>query len=265
MSLPADSAGNNGHASKLRRFWAIGVVAVATTTVVARQPFDNGPAIRSDGYGYHAWTYAILRGDLNFKDLNNETYAFHETRPGYWSNVYPPGVALARMPFMVWLVGRGDEFGRPTPAEHVAAATLSAIALIATSALLFYASRCVGATDLSANVAVLAVVFGTGLFHYATYDAGYSHCWTALGMSALVALVAPLVESGQPHLGGRDRPSRGLAGAFTQYKRLRACNSGWVVFRFRAAPTESAAASGHSQYRVAHRRHRAGNRHSSFR
>jgi len=174
----------------LRRFWGLGLIAVTTILVLATQPYDNGPAIRADGVGYHAWTYAILRGDLNFRGLANDTYAFTETRPGYFWNSYPPGVALARLPVMAWLVGSGSDFGQPTPAEHAAAAILSAIALLAAAALLFYTCRIIGARRLSANVAVLAVVFGTGLFHYATYDAAYSHVWTVLGLSALLALAA---------------------------------------------------------------------------
>jgi len=63
---------------------------------VPLQPFDNGPAIRADGFSYHA--NAILRGDLNSQGLGNDTYAFRETRPGYWRNSNPPEVALTRMP-----------------------------------------------------------------------------------------------------------------------------------------------------------------------
>jgi hypothetical protein len=154
------------------------------------QPFANGPPIRSDGYGYHAWTYALLRGDLNFVGLPNETVAFHETRPGYWCNMYPPGVALVRFPVMAPLADGGDRFGFPTTAEHVLCVVLSALALVATAILLFYTCRSAGAGPLAANVAVVAVVFGTGLFHYTTYDGSYSHCWTVLGLTSLLALVA---------------------------------------------------------------------------
>jgi hypothetical protein len=190
MTVPALPAGNNRLLSLLRRFWGLGLVAVTTILVVATEPYDNAPVIRADGVGYHAWTYAILRGDFNFRDLPNETYAFTETRPGYFWNSYPPGVALVRLPVMVWLVGHGDDFGRPTTGEHVAAAICSALALIATAALLFYTCRVAGASYTSANVAILAVVFGTGLFHYATYDAAYSHVWTVLGLAALAAIAA---------------------------------------------------------------------------
>ena len=190
MTVLGPPAGNNRLLNLLRRFWGLGLVAVTTILVVATQPYDNSPVIRADGVGYHAWTYAILRGDLNFRDLPNETYAFTETRPGYFWNSYPPGVALARLPAMVWLVRHRDDFGRPTTREHVAAAILSALALIATAALLFYTCRVAGASFQSANVAILAVVFGTGLFHYATYDAAYSHVWTVLGLSTLAALAA---------------------------------------------------------------------------
>jgi hypothetical protein len=196
MTLPAATAGNNRLPGLVRRYWSVVLIAVTTTIVCALQPFDNGPAIRSDGFGYHAWTYAILRGDLSFEGVRNDTYAFHETRPGYWWNVYPPGVALARLPVMLPLAAASDRFGHPTPAEHVAAVVLSALALMATALLLHFTCRAAGAGDGPTNVAVLAVVFGTGLFHYATYDASYSHVWSALGFSALVALAARSARRG---------------------------------------------------------------------
>src|SRR5262249_7296190 len=161
-------------------YWGLGLIAVATAAVAASQPFDNGPAIRADGYGYHAWTYAILRGDLNFAGLPNETGAFHETRTGHWSNMYPPGVALIRLPVMAFLVDRGVPYRHPTAAEHAAVAILSAFAVIVASALIAYTCRVAGASWGSTNLALLAAVFGTGLFHYSTYDASYSHCWTVL-------------------------------------------------------------------------------------
>jgi hypothetical protein len=190
MTPAAATVGNDRLTNVLRRYWSLILIGAATTFVAALQPFDNGPPIRSDGFGYHAWTYAILRGDLNFVGHANETYAFRETRPGYWGNTYPPGVAVARLPIMALLVGNGDRFGRPTVGEHVAAVVLSALALLATAVFLFSVCRTAGAGYDAANVAVLAVVFGTGLFHYATYDASYSHVWSALGLTALVTLAA---------------------------------------------------------------------------
>ena len=196
MTVPAPAAGNNRVFSGLRRCWGLALIAVTAILVAATQPFSNGPVIRADGYAYHAWTYAILRGDLNFHRLENETFAFNETRPGYYWNSYPPGVALARLPVMAWLADRKGKFGSPTRAEHAAIAVLSALALIGTAALLFYTCRVAGAGNNSANVAVLAVVFGTGLFHYATYDAGYSHVWSALGLATLAARVARSLSRG---------------------------------------------------------------------
>jgi hypothetical protein len=190
MTVNAPSFGTSRGSRLLRRYWCPVLVAVVTIPIAALQPFHNGPPIRSDGFGYHAWTYAILRGDLNHAGVSNETYAFHETRPGYWWNVYPPGVALARLPIMAPLVAFGGQFGRPTIAEHVAAVALSALALLFTAVMLVSVCRTMGASDGSANLAAAAVVFGTGLLHYATYDCSYSHCWSALGLTALLAIAA---------------------------------------------------------------------------
>jgi hypothetical protein len=183
----APTAGTSPAPGLLRRCWGPAAVVVAANVVAACQPYSNGPPIRSDGYGYHAWTYPLLHGSVNFVGLPNDTYAFHETRPGYFWNVYPPGVALARLPVMAF-IARGDPYGAPTIAEHVAVVILSALALIATAFLLFSTCRNCGAGPTASNVAVVAVVFGTGLFHYAMYDCSYSHVWTAFGFTALMAL-----------------------------------------------------------------------------
>src|SRR5437868_2571621 len=140
----------------LRRHWGFGLIVLVTSPVAVSLAISPGTVIRSDGWGYHAWTYAILRGDLNFEGLSNHTYAFHENRPGFWSNSYPPGVAIARFPVMAFLVGSGEQFGRPTAAENWAVQILSALALLATALLLNYACRTAGAADGPTNAAILA-------------------------------------------------------------------------------------------------------------
>jgi hypothetical protein len=49
-----------------------------------------------------------------------------------------------------------------------------------------------------ANAAGLLLTFGTGLFHYGTYDASFSHIYSALLVSLLVWLTARAAGQGQP-------------------------------------------------------------------
>ncbi len=89
----------------------LAALAVVLGWVTLTRPYDNGPPIRSDGLGYHLWTYALLRGDLNFA-CYREAYAdadcFVPGDParGFWHNKYAPGVALVRLPVMAFLADR---------------------------------------------------------------------------------------------------------------------------------------------------------------
>src|SRR5438477_11634561 len=153
MTVDAPANVSNPGLGILRRHWGVGLIVLVTLPIAVSLAISFGNVIRSDGWGYHAWTYAFLRGDLNFVGLSNHTYAFHENRPGFWSNSYPPGVAIARFPVMAFLVGSGEQFGRPTAAENWAVQMLSALALLATALLLSYACRKAGAADGPTNVA----------------------------------------------------------------------------------------------------------------
>ena len=48
---------------------------------------DYWPPIRSDGCGYHIWTYAILKGDLSFSWYEGEPsdVALHQPDPAFFA------------------------------------------------------------------------------------------------------------------------------------------------------------------------------------
>jgi hypothetical protein len=93
-----------------------------------------------------------------------------------------------RFPVMAPLVDRSPGAPLVSQAEHHANAALSAVALVLTTVLILASAFRLGANPGRANLAVLAAVFGTGLFHHATYDAGITHIYAALGVSLLVWL-----------------------------------------------------------------------------
>jgi len=165
-------------------------VAAALVPVTALKPYANGPPIRSDGVGYHLWTHAVLAGDLNFARFHathtDDALHLSDGRRGFWANKYPPGVALLRLPFMAPFVDLSLPAGTITPGEHRVALLLAAAALLAVVALTADACRRSGVSDRSSHAAVLAVTFGAGLFHYATYDASFSHVYSALGVALLL-------------------------------------------------------------------------------
>jgi hypothetical protein len=179
-------------------FWArwrsLLVVLAAVALVTAFRPYKRHPAIYADGVGYHLWTRAILDGDLSFR-----RYAGHEEVRGLrladparrvYQDKYPPGLALLRLPVMAPLTHRGTARPLVSHAEHEASRALAALALLLTCLLCLRTCRLLRIETGPGHVALLTTVFGTGLFHYGTYDGCMSHVYSALGGAVLAWLGA---------------------------------------------------------------------------
>ena len=185
-----------------RRWWSVLVVALAATAVTVYPTYSNWPPIRSDGAGYHIWTYALLKGDLSFSwyEGNPAEVALHRPDPAVprYTCKYPPGVALVRLPVMACVTDPARNGPPYSPAEHWACLALGAAALVATAALGLDACRRVGVPAVWGNVSVLLLTFGAGVFHYGTYDASFSHVYSALLTAALVWAAVRAVERNRP-------------------------------------------------------------------
>jgi hypothetical protein len=183
------------------RWRSLVVIALVTIPVAVFQPWKNGPPIRSDGEGYHLWTRAFLEGDLSFRRHAGETGLFlADPARIIYQNKYPPGVALLRFPVMAFLVDSRP--GSPTisRAEHGANIVLSAAALIAVCYLSLRTCQLLALDVASSHGALLALVFGTGLFHYATYDSSFSHIYSALGVAFLTWIGVRTIVGQGDHL-----------------------------------------------------------------
>jgi hypothetical protein len=186
----------------LWQWFSVVVVALLATAVTVYPPYNNWPPIRSDGAGYHIWNYALLKGDLSFSwyEGDPKEVSLHQPDPAQkrFTCKYPVGVALMRLPVMA-LVTDSAHNGLPySRGEHWACLALAAAALVGTVWFSLVACRHAGASALWSHVAVFALTFGTGLFHYGTYDASFSHVFCALAASALVWLVLRSANSGRP-------------------------------------------------------------------
>lgn len=171
------------------RWRSLIVIILITVPVACFQPWKNGPPIRSDGEGYHLWTRALLERDLSFRRYAGAAGLFLADRErNIYQNKYPPGVALLRFPVMAFLVDRQSGAGAISRAEHAANVVVSAAALLALCYLLLCTCQLLALDVSSSHVALLAGVFGTGLFHYATYDSCFSHIYSALGVACLLWL-----------------------------------------------------------------------------
>jgi hypothetical protein len=189
--------------SPLLRSLPLLVIAMAAIWATVATPYRTaGPAIRSDGYGYHAWTRAIVTGDLSFCDDQElvvvQAISAVDPERGVCQNRYPPGMALLRLPVTGWLVDGDASDPRPSAAEHRAALWLGAATLVATAALVADAARRLGVGAAVVAVALVTGTFGTGLFHYSTYDASFSHGTSGLLVAGLCWVGARSAARGAP-------------------------------------------------------------------
>jgi hypothetical protein len=168
----------------------LSLLAFITGWVSYYAPYNNGPAIRSDGTGYHLWTRALLDGDLSFCrwwDTPERPFSVDGPRKAYCQNKFPPGVALIRFPVMAFLVDRSDPNKLDiTPAEHFASQVFGGAVLWLQAALLIWAATLSRLAPWRSCAAITLCVFGTGLFHYATYDGSFSHIYSAFFCALLL-------------------------------------------------------------------------------
>jgi hypothetical protein len=185
----------------LHRWHSLVVIALVTIPVAFFQPWKNGPPIRSDGEGYHLWTRALLEGDLSFRRHAGKAGLFlADPVRIIYQNKYPPGVALLRFPVMAFLVDRRPGSPAISGAEHWANMVLSAAALLAACYLSLRTCQLLALDVASCHGALLALVFGTGWFHYATYDSSFSHVYSALVVAFLAWLGVRTIVRRSDHL-----------------------------------------------------------------
>ncbi len=166
--------------------------------VTVNPPYSNGPPIRSDGAAYYAWTEAILHWDFGFCDLPQMNGALPQLtgrnpqHPDRCVLKYEPGLALLRFPVMgpVAAIANGDDqdLTHVSTAEQKANQWLSVLALLLTITFMGASMRALGVRRLLTDATLLIATFGTGLFHYATYDSSYTHVYTAMLVAMLVYL-----------------------------------------------------------------------------
>ncbi|HEY7308492.1 MAG TPA: hypothetical protein VH643_03920 [Gemmataceae bacterium] len=184
-----------------QRWRSLVVIVLVTVPVACLQPWKNGPPIRSDGEGYHLWTRAFLERDLSFRRHAGESGLFLSDRDrDIYQNKYPPGVALLRFPVMTFLVDRRPGVSAISKAEHWANVVFSAAALIAVCYLSLRTCQLLALDASSNHAALLAGVFGTGLFHYGTYDSCFSHVYSALAIAFLLWLGVRTIVRRNNHL-----------------------------------------------------------------
>ena len=159
------------------------------------------PPIRSDGFSYYVYLPSwFLYGDSTLDAVardccGGEFPAFTaiirwpDTRR--WVNAHPIGVAILQTPF--FLVGHGlTKWSNLSPDgftfyyQHAAglAGTFWTIAGLFVLRLVLRRRFSDGVTAAT----LVALLFGTGLYHYATFDSSYSHAYSFFLLAALLWL-----------------------------------------------------------------------------
>jgi hypothetical protein len=161
-----------------------------------------GPPIRSDGYSYYVYLPSwFIYGDTTLRSVANDCCggSFPEysaiirwPRTRRWVNAHPIGVAVMQTPFFLtahalthWTNLSADGF--TVYYQHAAGLSGLAWTIVGLLILQRILRRHFGARV--ADVTVVALFFGTNLFHYATYDSTYSHAYSFALFAALLDLI----------------------------------------------------------------------------
>ena len=186
--------------STLGRFALLTLSAVLAWTVIFT-PYNNSPPIRSDGTGYHIWVHAFKDRTWNF--CNHEAVlepvgaiAMRSVDNNVCGNKYPPGVGLIQFPFTSLLSSENIVDGF-TEEANLTILILASALLIGTVYITGLTMHTLSVTPITIFLASFAGIFGTGLFHYATYDASFSHVYSAFFFACTLYIATKLDDAGR--------------------------------------------------------------------
>tara|TARA_R110002126_G_scaffold290914_2_gene449542 strand:+ start:56236 stop:57537 length:1302 start_codon:yes stop_codon:yes gene_type:complete len=194
------------------------VAALLASALVYSQQY-NGPPIRADGFGYYAFvTTVFVDRDMSFKTAIDQigpgSRHGEKIKPfglgrdnvsGKIFNKYTPGTAVLESPFFLLAAGAAHLFGYEQDGYskpfQVANVISGAFYLSAGVALLFLFLQGAGLGKLATVEVIILLVFATNVFHYATYDASFSHIYSFFAVALLVYLTQRYRQSKQPSIG----------------------------------------------------------------
>jgi len=165
----------------------------------------NYPVIRSDGEGYYAYLPAVvLYHDITLHSLIKKP--LHDQVPqgvSHWNNTksylikYPSGEAILMTPFfliayMIAYVSGKSLNGYSPPFQDMAAFSglfYGVMGLLILWLVLqnYFKTRTI-------LFVLIGLLFGTNLFHYATYDAIFSHIYSFFLFSAFLLIIERIHE-----------------------------------------------------------------------
>ena len=183
-------------------------LALLATIYIYGLGLSNGPPIRSDGVGYHAYLPALLIDhDLTFRTMANRLYggAIPEwtgiilyPKNGIYLDKFPVGTALLQAPFFIAADLIAELFGLErsgiSPAYQIANIVSGIVYFITGVSFIFKTLE--RYFEKQANLlTVFLIIFGTNVFHYATYDSFASHIYSFALVSLYVWFVLRYFDS----------------------------------------------------------------------
>jgi hypothetical protein len=185
----------------LRNFCAIvAIAALLTYVIVYAWPLAEAP-IRSDGYSYYVylpswWIYHDVTLDTVARDccggaFPDFTAVSRWPQTGRWVDAHPIGVAILTFPFFLaadaltrWSNLPRDGFSL----YYQHGAGLAGLAYFIAGLWVLRSLLSRHFTDAVTLVTLVAVTFGTNLFHYGVYDSTFSHAFSFALIAALLWL-----------------------------------------------------------------------------
>lgn len=149
----------------------------------------NAPKVYSDGFGYYLYLPAVIYGDFSFDFIEGWEHPFDLTEaPGGEIDKYPVGVAILESPF--FFAAHAVSLLRDHMTGSVTATGYTniyqymvlfggVVYWVAGTILLYVLLKKYMHFSQKVSLAVCVVItYGTNLFHYASYDACFSHVYS---------------------------------------------------------------------------------------
>lgn len=149
----------------------------------------NAPKVYSDGFGYYLYLPAIIHGDFSFGFIEGWEHPFRlKEVVGGMINKYPVGVAIMESPFFFLahvvcllkdaLTGSATATGYSNLYQYMV--LFGGVFYWAVGTVLLYGllEKYLGFSKRASLGACLVITYGTNLFHYASYDACFSHVYS---------------------------------------------------------------------------------------
>jgi hypothetical protein len=184
-----------------------GTLAIASFAWIYGAKLADGPPIRSDAMGYYLYLPAVLvdrdvtmerTAERSFAGRTSEMQGVRRVPPyGRYLDKYPVGEAIMLTPFfglghLAAMASGAERTGFSRPYQVAAASAGLVFALLGVMILGFFLLRLVSTG--SVVITLLAIVLGTNLFHYATFDAVFSHAFSFFLVTVSVVLAVALYE-----------------------------------------------------------------------